>query len=169
MDRDEFHRMLRIWGYDFGEPRPREWDEGASSVGASALSCALDGLQRRGVAPKREPFGEVRRMVGKILIVRELRLTAKGKQSQGGGKIWRPRPESAAIERAWSILYAESKEYAMILRSEHCRRGNRAEKRGYVAEYLKLPRMSGLRYRRGLRDGREKLFEIYLTRIRKTG
>jgi hypothetical protein len=120
--------MLRTWGRVYGPPPPDEWAED-SSLGAGALTGCLIEFMRVGIVYGRESD----------------KLTARGRESQGGAKPMKAHPVADQIDHLCVALYAENRIRAVVLRANYCIRGPRAEKLPWVSKAVNQ-RISRRRY-----------------------
>lgn len=152
MDVAELDRLLRLWGRWFGVPPEREWDED-SSHGVGVLTQRLIEQTRVGAGyterTKRLPLSA--RALMYLRAGLEAPPTARGRQSDGGGRPWLPDPEADRVELAALDLYRYNAIQGVVLRCEYCLRGPRYEvKLPAAREYLSNQRLKLRRYRHEL-------------------
>lgn len=151
MDATQLEQLLRKWGRVFGPAPAAEWDEDDSGGSGGLTQDLLRKLRVGLAAVGAEPvLGEtVVRAAGTRDVVRT-HFTAKGRESQGGTRVWTPDPEAERVECAALRLYRYNRLQGVVLRFEYCYRGRHSEKAQLVATCLEMPDLKVRRYRQEL-------------------
>lgn len=147
MTPDELETLLRRWGRVFSRPPAQEWDEDSSGGSAGLTSALLSRLHvgEGARTPKRrkpfDPLNDIRGM---------LKLTARGKESRGGSRVWNAPPDIEACEVAALALYRFDTLRGVVLRVEYCIPGRQREKAYTVGQTEGVSRITLRRYRHEL-------------------
>jgi len=152
---DKLDQTLRHWGRSFGERPPAEWDEDDSGGSGLLTGVLLDSLRVGMAKVGAEPImGERVERNGTQIALLSQRFTAKGRQSEGGPRVWHPDPLAERVELAWLDMYRlrdpdprnSWSMRAIVLRVEYCTRGHRRDKVIRAAKHLEVRKLRIRRY-----------------------
>lgn len=154
MQINDLEHSLRAWGRVYGPQPESEWEEDSSHGSGALTGCLIEFLRvgivtgsvNERVVIKKQGSVQEQVLVG--------RLTAKGKQSQGGAKPMKAHPMADYIDHMVCVIQKTDVRAAISLRAQYCLRGMTAREKCLWVSKMTNTRVSRMGFRAALSRGK---------------